>query len=81
MLSKHPLAIPLGTAALVVKAQAIGDVGLAVVAALVLIILALLVLDRDASFRSKGPHGTITHTLSFPKRPSTIRGRRRRKRS
>jgi hypothetical protein len=73
MLSKHPLAIPLGTTALIFKAHAIDDFGLAavaVVAALVLIILALLVLDRDVAVRSKGPHGTRTHTLSFPKRPS-----------
>ena len=78
MLSKHPLAIPLGTTALVfeapravgVGAQAIDDLGLTIVTGLLLMILVLLVLDRDVSVRSRGPHGTRTHTLSFPKRPS-----------
>jgi len=76
MLSKYPLAVPLGTAAFVFEAQAINDLGLtilaialAVVVALLLIILVLLALDRDASLRSRGPRGTTTHTLTFPKRP------------
>jgi hypothetical protein len=81
MLSKHPLAIPFSVAALAVKAQAIGDVGLAIVVGLVFIIVVLLASNRDASFRSRSPHGTTTYTLSFPKRTAARRARKQRRRS
>jgi hypothetical protein len=68
MLSRHPFAVPVGTVALIFKAEALGELGIAVVAALTLIFFALLVFDREVSVRSKGPHGTSTHRLSLPRR-------------
>jgi hypothetical protein len=88
MLSKPVLAIALGVVtavkgseAFVVGAQALSYVGLAVVAGLVFIIVVLLALNRDASLRSRRPHGTTIHTLSFPKRTPARRTRKRRRRS
>jgi hypothetical protein len=86
MLSKPVLAIALGVAVAVkgpeavgVGMQALSYVGLAVVAGLVFIIVVLLAFNKDASFRSRSPHGTTTYTLSFPKRTSARRIRKRRR--
>lgn len=81
MLSKLTVALSAlavgAPAALVGGVDTLGYVGVATIAALTLVIVLLLVLDRDVLLRSRTSGGSRTLTLSFPKRRPPGKGRTR----
>jgi hypothetical protein len=78
MLSKLTVALSAlavgAPAALVGGVDTLGYVGVATIAALTLVIVLLLVLDRDVLLRSRTSGGSRTLTLSFPKRRPAGKG-------
>lgn len=78
MLSKLTVALSAfavgAPAALVGGVDALGYVGVAAIAALTLVIVLLLVLDRDVLLRSRTSGGSRALKLSFPKRRPAGKG-------
>lgn len=70
-------ALAVSASSALVGGDALGYVGVAAIAALTLVIVLLLVLDRDVLLRSRTSGGSRTLTLSFPKRRPPGKGRTR----